>query len=114
VLCFAQQEGKRRGKHTWWVLVTGKGPGEEHLGESRRRSPNRRSRERKTERRETRERGTGKRIEVGRDLVMVRVQFGMAGLWFAANGLAPENGLVQFGHFVSRRDGLSGCSRSKC
>lgn len=25
VLCFARQEGKRRGGNTWWVLVAGKG-----------------------------------------------------------------------------------------
>jgi hypothetical protein len=23
VLCFARQEGKRRGEHNWWVLVAG-------------------------------------------------------------------------------------------
>jgi hypothetical protein len=29
VLRSSQQEGKRGGRHTWWVLVAGEGPGED-------------------------------------------------------------------------------------
>jgi hypothetical protein len=43
VLDFAQQDGQRRGGHTWWVPVAGEGPDEEpHLARAAARPPSRR------------------------------------------------------------------------